>query len=484
MSRPFRSKFFTLLSTFDESELRDFQQWLESPWCNTNKNLPRLLEALRSFHPHFESKHLTREKLFYRVLPNGKYSNRRLNNLMSEAFKAGKRYLPFRRFAQDSHGQQQFWVEALQHRHLDDWFVADVEAELQALEAEEVMSWDDHMLLFRLHKRLYHHTTRSPRMEPGHPTIVKMGEQLDLLYLLERAVVITEKRSRKQFFHKEAHTVTQDIEKWLAVSERVDHPAVTLFRMRFSYSDVLGLQEYESLQKAYMAYFDQLNEREQKLHLLYLLNDTMRLIKKGGLDITATLPLYKIGLQAKLLLHDGQLTRNTYATIVVASNTKRDFDYTYQFIATYTKYVEEVIQQDCQRWAKAHTAYWSGQLDRCVALLVEREFDTVYFQFISRVVRTQAYFDLYLQDESYHDYLFSHLDSYERLLRRNKRYSESFKSAFLAFVRKCRQLARYYESPDTERTQIEQLLDDIENIQALNWLKKKQGELLKQRQVK
>lgn len=246
----------------------------------------------------------------------------------------------------------------------------------------------------------------------------------------------------------------------------------------------MGMTQYDALRDAYLALFPKLNEREQKLHLLYLLNDTLLLIKQGQLDVTAVLPFYKIGLQTNLLLHNGQLTQHAYVTIVIASNTKKDFDFTHQFVGTHTKHVDETIQSDCKRWAKAHTYYWSGQLDRCVELLAEqREFDTVYFQFISRVVRTQAYFDLYLQDESYRDYLFSHFDNYKRLLHRNKNYSENFKSAFLLFVKKCRELARCYEMPDFDEKKVEKLLEQPQNIQTLNWLKQKQQEVLKSWQL-
>lgn len=107
MSSIFHTKFVTLLRTFDEDELQDLQHWLKSPWCNSNRNLIPLLEELRKYHPGFNSKRITAERLFKRVLPEGKYSKRRLNNLMSAGFKAAKRYLIFQQFSQDEHRQQQ-----------------------------------------------------------------------------------------------------------------------------------------------------------------------------------------------------------------------------------------------------------------------------------------------------------------------------------------------------------------------------------------
>jgi hypothetical protein len=483
MSAIFDTKFITLLRTFDETELRDFRQWLLSPWCNSNKNLPRLFEELRRYYPHFTNSQLTKELLFERVLPDGKYSDRRLNNLMSEAFQAAERFLVFRRFGQDRHQQQRTLATELERRHLDDWFFKRVRKEMQALEEEPVKSWDDNLLLFRLQQSIYHHPTKSPRNKAGDQTIVQLGDRLDLLYLLEKAVIIEEKRTRFRVLQNEPHDVNMDIERWLIAAEGMEHPAIQLYRLRFELPSTPGIDHYWEIREAFAEQLPLLNEREQKLHLIYLINDTMQLIKQGVFDITEILPLYKVGLGANLLLHNGQMTVNTYTSIVVASNTKGEFDFTHHFIANYTKYVDEAVQADCERWGKAHSAYWSKRLHFCMSLIRNQEFDTPYFQFVARVVRTQAYFDLYLQEASYRTYLFSYFDKYERWLYRNKLYAKSVKKTFLLFVKKARQLARYYEAGTFEPDKVAKLLEDTPNIQALNWLKQKQREVLTLRQT-
>ncbi|MEM1118821.1 MAG: hypothetical protein AAGJ18_00145 [Bacteroidota bacterium] len=73
----FTSKFVQTLRTFSEAELKSFDKWLHSPWCNSNKNLPKLLEKLKKYYPDFAEEKLTKEKLFRQVLPKGKYSDRR-----------------------------------------------------------------------------------------------------------------------------------------------------------------------------------------------------------------------------------------------------------------------------------------------------------------------------------------------------------------------------------------------------------------------
>ena len=478
MSAIFSSKFVRLLQTFDEAELKAFDTWLQSPWCNTNKTLIRLLGRLKRYHPDFEDAKLTKEKLFRKVLPNGKFSDRRMNNLMSEGYLAAERFLMFQRFSRNDGLQKGLLADEFQSRHLDEWFFRDAKHEIGRLEEKEVKDWEGHLDLFRLYRRIYHHPNQDPRMQPGDSPIVKMGGQLDLLYLLEKAAIINEKISRNRLIQGESHEVQAELKKWKAVSEGIRHPSLDLYRMRFAYAKENRIVQYWALRSALLDSMGQLNEKEQKLHLLSLLNDTMSFIKSGQLDITESLPLYQLGLKMGVLLHQGKLTRNTYTTIVAASNTKGDFEFTAHFIKTYTKHLDKKIRADCSSWAEAHTAYWKKNLELCLSILQSHSFKTPYFQMISRVLATQVYFDLYLKDDSYQSYLFNFFDTFEKWLGREKIWSKAAKISFLRFVQKCRTLARYYGNPDTDPEKVAKLLDDEHNIQALNWLNQKKEEVL------
>jgi hypothetical protein len=122
MSTPSATKFFQLLQTMEPAEVKAFDLWLQSRWCNTNKNLVRLLARVMQYYPAFTDPKLTKERLFRQVLPDGKFSERRMNNLLSEAYLAGERFLVFQRFAGNHELQQMLLAQEFQGRALDDWF--------------------------------------------------------------------------------------------------------------------------------------------------------------------------------------------------------------------------------------------------------------------------------------------------------------------------------------------------------------------------
>ena len=62
------SKFILTLETLNEADLKAFEQWLKSPWCNSNKTLLRLLEHVRKYYPACDSSKLTKERVFQKIL--------------------------------------------------------------------------------------------------------------------------------------------------------------------------------------------------------------------------------------------------------------------------------------------------------------------------------------------------------------------------------------------------------------------------------
>ncbi len=466
----FASKFIQTIKTFSEDELKSFGQWLRSPWCNTNKNVPKLFEKLKKYYPAFDHPKLTKEKLFKQVLPNGKFSDRRMNNLLSEGYLATERFLIFQNLANNKNLQKDLLTQELQNRHLEDWFFRDAEKEIDRLEAKPIKDWEDHLDLLRLHRRVYHHPNQTPRMQSGKHIINQMDEQLDLVYLLEKAAIITEKIFRNRVYKDENHDIEQELSNWLAASQNIEHPAIKFYRMRFAYQEATMLAQYFELRDLFLEKHETLNEKEKKIHLISLLNDTMFFIRQGQLEISESLLLYKLGLKTQLILDKGIINHNTYRTIIAASNYNKSFDFSNKFIENNTENLEKKYQTDGLKWAKAHTAYWQNRLNVSLDILIIHKFKTPYFLLLSKVLTTQVYFDLFLKDNSYQSYLFDYFNSFEKWLTREKFGSDFYKKSFIKMVQKCRALARVYSDFDFNLSKIDKIFKNIENVQAIKWL--------------
>ncbi len=483
MVSTFSSKYFEILKTFSESELKSLDSWLNSSWCNSNKNLITLLDKVKKYYPDFDNDRLTKERLFKQVLPKGKYSDRRMNNLLSEGYQAAEKFIIFQKLSQDQKLQKDLLSQEFQSRHLEDWFFRDIQKVISRLEEKEVKDWEDHLDLLRLNRRMYHHPNQNPRMQVGGETIVKMGEQLDLVYLLEKAAIINEKITRNRIVKDENYETEIELKKWNIVCQDIHHPAIEFYKIRFAYTEEKRVEQYFSLRDSFISGYGKLSLKEQKIHLIGLLNDSSLMFRMGHIEITATLPLYKLGLKTGILLHKNKLTYTTFTNIVSASNTKKDFDYTEKFIELYGDKLDEKMREEAIIWAKAHLSYYKKDYNTALDLLMSADNTSTFFQLNSRILTTQIYFDLYLVDNSYQEYLVNYFDSFEKWLYREKFRSKFTKKAFLKFVQKCRALERHYSNLDFQAEKLKDLLEE-ENIQGLTWLRVKQKEILKMRSPK
>ncbi len=474
----FNTKFFHTIQTFSPTELKSFELWLKSPWANSNKNLIRLLEKVAKHHPDFDNPKLTKAKLFKQILPNGKYSDRRMNNLLSEGYLAAERFMIFNNLSNNQNLQKDLLSQELQNRHLEDWFFRDINKEVVRLEAKTVKDWEDHLDLLRLNRRIYHHPNQNPRMLSGKQTIVKMGEQLDLVYLLEKAAIINEKIFRNRILKNENHEVDKELKIWLVASEELEHLAIELYRMRFNYAEETMLEQYFELRAVFLERYEELNEKEQKVHLMSLLNDTTLFIRKNLIDIRESLPLYKLGLSTKILLYRDKLVFNYFVIIVSASNYDKDFTFSDYFIKSYSQKLDKNFQKDGQTWAIAHTAYYKGNFTFCQDTLLDYNFKNIYFQLISKLLLTQVYFDLFLRDSTYQFYLFNYFDSFEKWITREKFRSQLVKKSYLRFVQICRTLAKSHNELAFNKEKIEKLIENENNLQAAKWIKNKILEII------
>ena len=472
-----KSKFITIIQTFSEDELKSFDQWLRSPWCNSNKNLVKLLEKISKYHPDYNNRKLTKEKLFKQVLPNGKFSDRRINNLLSEGYLAAERFMVFQNLTKDENLKKDLLTKELQNRHLEDWFFRDVNKEIVRLEEKEIKDWKDHLDLLRLNRRMYHHPNQNSRMQPGGQTIVKMGKELDLVYLLEKAAIINEKIFRNRILKNENHEIKDELNKWRVASKDVNHLSIDFYKIRFKYTEKKMLERYFELRELFLKRYNEVNEKEQKSHLISLLNDTTLLIKRGEIDFSENLTLFKIGLKTGAFLNKGKISVQRFATIIATSNYTEDFNFTDQFINDYIDKTELTFQKDAFYWAKAHTEYYKKEFEKCLDYLIQHQFKNTYFKLLSKVLTTQVYFDLHLKTINYQPFLFNYFDSFEKWVTREKFRSAFIKKSYLRFIQISRQLAKYYSDTDIQKGKLEDIFIQEKNIQAYKWLVQKRDEI-------
>ncbi len=109
---------FDLFRTLADKEMMKFGKFLKSPYFNNRNTLIRLFEVLRTFHPEYDHKNLTKEKLFEKIYKNNNYNDSTFRNLMSDLQQAALTFLKLESFRKNEVDSSFFLTDELAQRGL------------------------------------------------------------------------------------------------------------------------------------------------------------------------------------------------------------------------------------------------------------------------------------------------------------------------------------------------------------------------------
>ena len=475
------SKFIEILKEFNDLDRKSFAKWLISPWCNSTRKLVRLLEILKKYEPNYDNPKLTRERLSKLLRPGKAFDPRWVDNLFWEANQQAEDFLSFQTFRNNQSIRQYFLAMGLEERRMKKRFLKISESAIEQLEEKEIKDWEDYLQLFKLQRQVYDSPIYKERMNAENPIISKMDENLQIVYLLEKATLILEKDSRNSVLKDSNFDIEKDLEVWKMGAKNIKLYAFDLYRKKLEPSEESILNQYYSVRDDFLQNYKKLNKKDQKTHLSVLLNDAMKLRKHRLIDLSETMQLYKLGLSEDILTDGKFLDRAHFVSIISVSNLLKDYEFTLGFIEKYVDYLLKEERADGRQYSLAHLANKQGDFKKSLEILLDREFDIHYFRIAGKILTMQSRFELFLEDTSQEDLLMSFSVSFEQWMRREKIRSKSNKESVIKFIQQCRVLVKLYTDIEFNESAAAHFLEGETNIQPLNWLLAKRDEIVRRR---
>lgn len=469
------TKIIKILSKFTKEEVNTFEKWLASPWCNPTKCLVDILVALKKYYPKFDNRRLTKNLIFEKALGRVP-SDRRMNNLLSEMYLQAEQFLVHEGVRKDDQTKTEFLSTEFSERKLNEWFVGKTKNALDKLKQKKNWDSEDHLHSYKLNKQLDSQPSLTLKERKNSSALKEAMEQLKLYILLENASSINSSLSLNRALKRTDNTISLEIGNWLKLSEGVAHPSINIFRKRFEFPADDDENRFKTLEPIFLKNYKSIHPKEQKIHFALLLNDFMRLRGKGKVDLMESLPLYKLGAEENWILQEGTISAIQFANIVSVSNAAKDFEFSYWFVGNFAPLLPEAIRKEGSVFGLAHTLNKEEKYEEAIELLISLEFKATYFQRGSRLITTQAYFDLHLQNPSYQSFLLDYCDAFEKWLRREKVKGDV--RSWIRFVQFVRTLSKLYYAIPFDAQKVEDLFEDTSYLQAVNWLRLKKEKVL------
>ena len=122
------SALISLLKTFPEKEIQEFDKFLRSPYFTEGKNIRHKIiyeyfKDLRKFYPGFSDSRFTKEYFFSKLYPDTKYNDGIMRKLNSDLTGLAEKFLSQREFENDKFKMMEYLIYSLSPRKLDKFFL-------------------------------------------------------------------------------------------------------------------------------------------------------------------------------------------------------------------------------------------------------------------------------------------------------------------------------------------------------------------------
>lgn len=422
------SKLISLLQTFSKKELREFSDFVASPFFNKNEELIRFYTYLRKYAPHFPLKKIARRTVYAALYPDKAYDDKQLNYLMSFLLKLSEEYISYGRFKEK--GEASNLLGSYVDRGLDKHYQYTLKAELKKLEGMPYRDRDFYYQQYLIadidNEFFLKHNIRK-----YDERIQKAADNLDLYYLSTKLKYSCEMIDRDNWF-KDSYTL-QLLDEITDYLEKYPHekvPSISIYQeLYFMLTRTDSDVHFKRFRELFDKYQDKFKKQEVKKMYRYGINYAIRRLNERKLTQEAIFELYDYGIKSELLFEKGYLTPFTYKNFIKLGLALKRYSWTEEFILNYNKKLAPEFRQNAMYYNLAELYYYKKDFDKAQDCLNQVEYTEVHYALGSKKLFLKIFYELE-EDEV----LYSSITAFKIYLKRNKSISESIREAYLKFV--------------------------------------------------
>ncbi len=470
----------TLLKALQKEEHKEFVKFLQSPFFKASEQYLKFFRHLCKHHPRFEVERTDLEAAYRQCFGQQSLTESKLYNLLSGLGRQVEQYLAVKMMLNpngkdESQLQRELLVRSLGQRNMGAYFRAEAKRLIDELSALPAKALEDYLTLEQLHHLVYFNPD-TPKYKEHPPSLPLAMEQLDLYYCIAKLRYAAEMMARERLFQVryELPLLEAVLEKTAAPKLLETHPLAALYnRLVHLYLQGVGEQDFRALRLLFIEKFPFLPKADQREMLHHLINSGIALIAKDCELHNEILSLYKMAIEADMLLDGNRITNPTFANIVMFAALCKEFDWAKAFMHRFSPYLEAGKRQPVIALSESSLYYHQGMLDKAQSSLIAETFMLPAFDIVARGMLLKILFDRYVREGKDYELLNAHLNAFEKFVN-IKQLTEEKKNAQLnciKFVRKMTAIKfEMVDVPEVKKKSLRAKLKQLKPIVSKKWL--------------
>ena len=459
------SKLIDVFFSLSNKELKEFSQFVRSPFFNRRAEVVRLFDYLLEFKD-FSEDAFTKAKAWKYVFTNQDYEDSQMRYTMSFLLKTMKEFLIQQELSKDKTYAQVLLCRALRQRGGDKLFEKEINAALEWQNKQPYRNAHFHFNNYLLYiERVEAYPTQKVRTKD--PQLQKSIDELTFFYISDIlkqscGVLSVQAMMQKNYTMNFLNEVLAHVEE----TDYSGKPAIEIyFNVYKALSDLNEEKYFSKLKYLIEKHWPDFPPAESRaIYLLAINCCIMRLNKGNRRYIREAFELYKSGLENEVLLENGVLSTFAYSNVCRLGLSLKEIDWVESFLKSHESYLPYAERENTFTYNLAYLYFQKPDYENAMELLQKVDFKDVLNNLDSRRMLLRIYYEL-----GYYDSLDSLLDSFKTYLSRQKNigYHKDNYANLIYFMKKI------LRTNLNDRTQKSKLVEEIDATQAVaekSWL--------------
>ena len=466
----FQNKSIVILKTFTPQEIRQFDEYLRSPFFNKSQVIVQVYDIIKGMYPAFDNQNLERTQLFKLLYGDETFDEQKLRYLMTDLTKHIEEYLCYKAIGDEQLFKFHLLLYTYRQKKLEKPFFSTLKIAEKVLEDQPRRDVSHAFYEYLIEEDKYRFAS-DKREHLQQSNLQKVVDNLDKYFILNKmrycAEIINNKNvvaiNYRLFLYEEIMNHLRN--------NPLDHvPAAKIY-----YNIILTLTEPENKQH----YLNLLNLLQNHQGLfskdevfdmyVYAKNYCIRKINHGDTEyIRELFELYKIILKNGIIFKEGYLSQFDYKNIVYLGLRVDEFEWVKNFIIKYSENLDPQFRNNAYTYNLAYYYFFQKNYDEVLTLLRSVEFTDFYYHLDSKSLLLKTYYEL---EET--EALFSLIEAFKVYIKRNTLIPPYQKTIYSNLIRFVTKLYKWKLNP---KNNLKELITEVENtkqIADIIWLRKK-----------
>lgn len=473
------SSLVSLLKKFDKQQLKDFNNFVKSPFFNTNKAIVKLYEYIRKQYPDYESSKLEKEYVFKKVFGKTEYNDGFLRVLMSNLQTLAEDYLIHKSVSGDKFMRGKYLLDELSM--LGERKLAEkvLNREIKAITDIPITGPDEYLGLYYLaFYQKYFYSTRFVVNKGNKPDEGLYDEQKYLTYhFLLRAL-------SNHFYHLNQSQVISYQPQLLFLDEIIiflnNHPEfleshvlnITFLRVMLMKNN--DLKDFYKLKHTFFEIFDKVQHKDSFNTISIIINYCQRnySLTDDILFMKEKFEMLKFGLEHKL--HRFELTEGfdggRFNNIVGTALEFGEIEWAEAFLSEFSKELDDAASEFLIPYLAASIEFSKKNFDESLAILSKiKNPAAVTDKFNLKVLQLKLYYEMDFIDQAE-----SAADAFRHLIQNDKvlpeLYKESQKNFYHMYLKL---LLIIMKGKGQTSDELRDIISDLKPVANKKWLLEK-----------